>query len=237
MLRIPPCSWENVCKTSIGYYLISELLFSASLGPSAFVASLLEPRSTKHLTAEMTTPENLPMLTPGDHKAFMLLAVEKASFSPPSPSKFCVGAVLANGVTGEVLSTGYSIELPGDMDGDLGSTHAEQCCFIKFAQQHTLPVAHAEEHIGQILPGNTVLYTTMEPCNARLSGRRTCCDRIVALKDRLKTVYVGIREPNTFMANNDGKARLEREGIAFEMVEGVHDFCFEAAMAGHEKKD
>ncbi|KAF2688476.1 hypothetical protein K458DRAFT_440110 [Lentithecium fluviatile CBS 122367] len=166
----------------------------------------------------------------------MNYAVTQARQSPPGPDKFCVGAVLANGTTGEILSTGYSIELPGYMEGDSGSTHAEQCCFIKIAQARGLPAVRAEEHIVDILPENTVLYTTMEPCNARLSGNRTCCDRIVALKERLKTVYVGIREPNTFIVGNDGKGRLESEGVGFEMVDGAHDLCYEAAMNGHEMK-
>ncbi|KAF2503077.1 hypothetical protein BU16DRAFT_447803, partial [Lophium mytilinum] len=128
---------------------------------------------------------------------------------PPGPDRFCVGAVLANGHTGEVSSTGYSIELPGYMEGDSGSTHAEQCCFIKIAQKHHLSAGRIED----LLPANIVLYTNMGPCNARLSGNRTCCDRIVALKEKLRTVYVGIPEPNTFIVDNYGKQRLEAEGI------------------------
>ncbi|SMR55319.1 unnamed protein product [Zymoseptoria tritici ST99CH_1E4] len=174
-----------------------------------------------------------PSIEPRDHRAFMEYAVEQARHSPPGPDKFCVGAVLVNGDTGEILSTGFSMELPGDIEGDLGTTHAEQCCFIKVAQQHDLPIAKAETHIGPVLPRHTVLYTTMEPCNARLSGKRTCCDRIVALKAQLRTVYVGMREPSTFIVDNDGKQRLESEGIGFEMVEGCYDMCREAALAGH----
>lgn len=178
-----------------------------------------------------------PTIAPGDHKTFMEYAVVQARLSPPGPDKFCVGAVLADGDTGEILSTGYSIELPGYMEGDMGSTHAEQCCFIKVAQSHGLSAVRAEEQILELLPTNTVLYTTMEPCNARLSGNRTCCDRIVALKGKLRTVYVGIREPNTFIVDNNGKERLEAEGIGFEMVEETHNLCYEAAMNGHDKKD
>jgi pyrimidine deaminase RibD-like protein len=183
----------------------------------------------------MAPDEPLISFTPGDHKAFMEHAVEKARLSPPGPDKFCVGAVLANADSGEVLSTGYSLEIARDIEGDLGSTHAEQCCFIKVAQKHSLPLARAEEHIGKVLPKNTILYTTMEPCNERLSGKRTCCDRIVALKGHLKTVYVGIREPNTFIKDNDGKPRIEAEGIGFEMVPEAHDLCYETAMAGHDE--
>ncbi|KAF2105196.1 hypothetical protein BDV96DRAFT_592937 [Lophiotrema nucula] len=123
------------------------------------------------------------------------------------------------------------------MEGDPESTHAEQCFFIKVAQKHDLSAARAEAHILDILPANTVLYTTMERCNARLSRNRTCCDRILPLKSRLKMVYVGIREPNIFIVDNDGKERLESEGIRVEMVGETHDLCYEAAMNGHEKKD
>ena len=105
--------------------------------------------------------------------------------------------------------------------------------FHQIAQQHGLPTARAEVHIGKVLPEHTVLYTTMEPCNGRLSGARTCCDRIVALQDHLRTVFVGIREPNTFIVDDDGKQRLEGEGIEFQMVEETHDLCYEAATAGH----
>lgn len=181
-------------------------------------------------------PENtLPTFRPDDHSAFMRYAVERARESPPGPDKFCVGAVLVDGDTGKVLSTGYSLELAGYMEGDPGSTHAEQCCFIKIAQQHGLPTSLAEQHIVKVLPPNTVLYTTMEPCNARLSGARTCCDRIVALKGPLKRVYIGIREPNTFISDNDGKQRLEKEGFEFHQVEDTKDLCGEAAMAGHHR--
>lgn len=144
-------------------------------------------------------------IAPDDHKAFMEYAVERARLSPPGPDKFCVDAVLVDGDTGEILSTGCSMELARDMEGDLGSTHADQCCFIKVAQTHGLPGSRAEERIGEVLPKNTVLYTTMEPCDARLGGNRTCDDRIVASMNKLKTVYVGIREPNSFIADNDGK--------------------------------
>jgi hypothetical protein len=49
----------------------------------------------------------------------MEYAVVQARLSPPGPDKFCVGAVLIDGDTGAILSTGYSIELPGYMEGDM----------------------------------------------------------------------------------------------------------------------
>ncbi|KAL8347464.1 hypothetical protein RB601_003102 [Gaeumannomyces tritici] len=167
----------------------------------------------------------------GGHRAFMERAIEVAKLSPPGANKFCVGAVLVDTDKNEELSTGYSLEYPRDYKGDPGTTHAEQCCFIKIADKHGLP----EERIHEVLPPNTALYTTMEPCNDRLSGNMTCATRILRLKSAVKTVYVGIREPSTFIANNDGQQRLESEGVkvfspAFpDMVEEIT----RVSLAGH----
>lgn len=168
----------------------------------------------------------------GDHKGYMEYAIEQARLSLPSPTKFCVGAILVDADKNEILSTGYSKELAEYTPTDPGSTHAEQCCFIKVAQQHNLP----EERIGEVLPENTVLYTTMEPCNRRLSGNRTCVERILRLNGAIKAVYVGIKEPGTFIGENVGKKRLEDAGISVILVEGLQDRILEVSMAGHEKE-
>lgn len=172
-----------------------------------------------------------PVIAPGEHNRFMLHALEKAALSPPAPTKFCVGACLVNADTGEILSTGYSEELPRDRPGDPGSTHAEHCCFIKISDQHSIP----EARIGEVLPKNTVLYTTMEPCNSRLSGNKCCVDRIIELKGAIQTVYVGIQEPDTFIAGNSGRDRLEAAGVKMVFLEGLEDQIMPVTMAGHEK--
>ncbi len=156
-----------------------------------------------------------PTIQPGDHAGYMYLAVEQAKLSPPAPTKFCVGAVLVDADKNEILSTGYSEELPRGRPGDPGSTHAEQCCFIKVGGRHELPDAS----IGAVLPSDTVLYTTMEPCNERLSGNRTCVDRILGLRGAITRVYVGILEPGTFIAKNEGIHRLRDAGITVQIVD------------------
>ena len=171
-----------------------------------------------------------PTIAAGDHKAFMEYALDRARLSPPASTKFCVGAVLVDADKGEIISTGYSLELPRDSLGDPGSTHAEQCCFIKVAQKHGLP----EERIGEVLPKNTVLYTTMEPCNKRLSGNRTCVERILRLNRAIKIVYVGIKEPEVFVGQNMGRKRLEDAGVLVEVVEGMQDRILKVSTAGHE---
>lgn len=168
----------------------------------------------------------------GNHYSYMEYALEQARLSPPAPTKFCVGAVLVDATRNEVLSTGYSMELPGDRPGDPGNTHAEQCCFIKVAENYSLP----EDRIAEVLPENTVLYTTMEPCNKRLSGNRTCVDRILALDGAIKAVYVGIPEPEVFIGENVGRKRLEDAGIPLIIVEGMQDRVLEVSTAGHQRK-
>ncbi|KAI0549868.1 cytidine deaminase-like protein [Xylaria curta] len=180
----------------------------------------------------MASVDSLPTIRVGDHQGWMEYALDRARLSPPAPTKFCVGAVLIDADKGEVLSTGYSMELPGDRPGDPGSTHAEHCCFIKIAEKHGLP----EDEIGDVLPKNTALYTTMEPCNERLSGNRTCVDRILSLRGAIKTVYVGIREPDTFIVENNGITRLEKAGIKVVLVEGMQDHILEVSTAGHENQ-
>ncbi len=179
----------------------------------------------------MTLEPSHPTVAPGDHKGYMEYALEQARLSPPAPTKFCVGAVLVDADKNEILSTGYSMELPADTPADPGNTHAEQCCFIKVAQKHNLP----EERIGEVLPKNTVLYTTMEPCNKRLSGNRTCVERILRLNGAIKVVYVGIKEPEIFIGENAGRKKLEDAGVVVKFVEGLQDRILDVSTAGHEK--
>ncbi|GLB07086.1 hypothetical protein AtubIFM57258_002408 [Aspergillus tubingensis] len=177
----------------------------------------------------MAAKPSHPSIPAGNHKAYMEYALDQARLSPPAPTKFCVGAVLVDADKNEILSTGYSMELPGDRPGDPGNTHAEHCCFIKVAEQRNIP----EDQIGKVLPQNTVLYTTMEPCNRRLSGNRTCVQRILQLGDAIKVVYVGIKEPEKFIGENAGRKRLEEAGVVVELVEGMEDRITEVATAGH----
>lgn len=177
-----------------------------------------------------------PIIAPGDHNSFMKYAVEQARLSPPSPAKFCVGALLVDADKNEILSTGYSEELPRDRPGDPGSTHAEHCCFIKVAERHGIH----DFDIAKVLPANTVLYTTMEPCNERLSGNRTCVERILALRGAIKTVYIGIREPDTFIKLNEGIKCLEGVGIKVVLLDNdpeLRALIMDATFAGHEKRD
>jgi pyrimidine deaminase RibD-like protein len=186
-----------------------------------------------HHTVLLRKMASHPDIAPNDHKAYMLYALDQARLSPPSPSKFCVGAALVDADKNQILSTGYSEELPRDRPGDPGSTHAEQCCFIKVGDSHGI----SDFDIAKVLPTNTVLYTTMEPCNERLSGNTTCVERILGLGDSIKVVYVGIREPDTFIKDNEGIKRLEAAGVRVVLLDDDEDLrgkILEVTFAGHE---
>jgi len=170
------------------------------------------------------------MITPTEtsdakHLAYMKQALTEARKSPPAPTNFCVGAVLVNPGTDTVLATGYTLECAGN-------THAEQCCFIKYAAEHGVP----EERLNEVLPERSVLYTTMEPCALRLSGNLPCVDRISRLRKSIRAVYVGVLEPSTFVGGNAGSQKLNDASIAVLRVVGLEDEILTVATAGHAKK-
>ncbi len=161
-------------------------------------------------------------ILPGDHGAYMQLALGFAQKSPPKPTNYRVGAVLVNEDSNEILATGYTLELPGN-------THAEQCCFMKLAEQHGVP----EERLTAVLPKRVALYTTVEPCSKRLSGNLPCVERVLRLAGCIRTVYVGVMGPQTFVATNTGKQLLQDAGIAVVHVPGLESQILEVATAGH----
>ena len=168
-------------------------------------------------------------MTPGDHLSYMRLALDQAQESPPKPTNFRVGALLVDESTNTILSSGYTLELPGN-------THAEQNCFTKVAESHGI----TWETIGDVLPERTVLYTTMEPCGKRLSGALPCVDRILKLKGKdgrpaIKKVFLGVKEPEKFVGENVGRKMLEDEGIECVSVSGLEEDILRVATAGHEK--
>ena len=163
---------------------------------------------------------------------FLYLALTEARKSPPKPTNFCVGACLVDegAEHSKLLATGYTLECEGN-------THAEQSCFIKLARHYGC----SEGSLGEHLPENAVLYTSMEPCNKRSPGNTPCVDRILALKTNkgaqaIKKVYTGVSEPETFVGVNQGKKKLEDAGITVQYVRGMEDEILKVATAGHVKQ-
>ena len=157
-----------------------------------------------------------------DHVGYMRYALSLARQSPPKPTNYRVGAVLLDAKANTVLATGYTLECEGN-------THAEQCCFIKLSEQYRVPV----DRLADVLPMDTVLYTTVEPCSKRLSGHLPCVERILRLGTAIKTVYVGVHEPEKFVGENTGRKMLEDAGIMVVPVQGMETEILEVATAGH----
>jgi len=151
------------------------------------------------VTAPLTTsPPHDSQMPPRDKiittdTQAMLLACTEAAKCTPSPGAYSVGAlVLCKGV---VLSSGFSRELPGN-------THAEEVALGKL----TLP-----------LPPFSTLYTTMEPCSRRLSGKDPCTSRI--LQAGVPRVVYCLREPTNFVEDCVGVEELQRAGVETVLLE------------------
>ncbi|KAL3230239.1 tRNA pseudouridine(32) synthase, mitochondrial [Nakaseomyces bracarensis] len=151
------------------------------------------------------------------HRKYMEMAIDEADKCGPTQTAFSVGAVIVNGT--EILSTGYSRELPGN-------THAEQCALEKYFERTG----------SNEVPAGSVIYTTMEPCSFRLSGNLPCLERILAQQGNIGTVFVGVMEPDTFVKNNTSLTALENNGIDYILIPGYEDRCNEIAFKGHEKE-
>jgi pyrimidine deaminase RibD-like protein len=152
----------------------------------------------------------------------MRQALNLARKSPPKPTNYRVGALLVNPKTNTILATGYTLECPGN-------THAEQSCFIKLAAELNV----SEDALTNTLTEEMVLYTTVEPCFKRLSGNIPCVERVLGLKNLIKTVFVGVQEPEKFVGQNTGRKTLEDAGIEVILVEGMEKEILEVATAGH----
>jgi pyrimidine deaminase RibD-like protein len=163
------------------------------------------------------------------HLKHLRFALSLARKSPPKPTNYCVGAILVDASLEKVISTGYTLELPGN-------THAEQCCLAKLATSHGV----TEGQLGNLIPVGAILYTTMEPCVERLSGNTPCVQRIIGTKvddvSRIKTVICGVQEPETFVKENNGRKLLQDAGIEVLYVTDLQEDILEVAKAGHEKK-
>ncbi|PWN36057.1 uncharacterized protein FA14DRAFT_112716, partial [Meira miltonrushii] len=142
----------------------------------------------------------------------MLLALRLASKCDETSTAFCVGCVITNDETGEMIATGYSREQPGN-------THAEEVAINKIRSTSKGQASNA-----RILPLS--LYTTMEPCSERLSKKNACVQNIVQFNQdalpwtidgekvilRIVRIVQGVREPEDFV-QCVGSRMLEENGM------------------------
>ena len=99
------------------------------------------------------------------------------------------------------------------------------------AKKHNL----SNKKVGEVLLLNIILYITMEPCNERLNGNRICVDRILILKSIIKAIYMGIKEPGTFIRDNKGIKRLEEAGVIIIILKDMHNYIIEVSITGYKK--
>ncbi|GJN82071.1 cytidine and deoxycytidylate deaminase zinc-binding region [Purpureocillium lilacinum] len=162
--------------------------------------------------------------TADDHKTAMEQALAEARKSPPKPTNFRVGALLVklDDESFPTTVTGYTLECEGN-------THAEESCLLKLAERHST----TEEGLAKVITSPHALYTTMEPCSKRLSGKLPCVERVLRQSSWIKQVYVGVQEPDTFVQGNPGRRLLEEAGIEVHHVPGLEQEILEVATAGH----
>lgn len=123
-----------------------------------------------------------------DDRRLLLRAVEESRRCTPSPSCYCVGAVVRT-ADGQ-LFTGYTHETsPTD--------HAEQAALRKALAA------------GAVLRGASI-YTSMEPCSRRASQPESCTELI--LRHGFSHVAFALYEPDRFVACR-GALTLREAGV------------------------
>jgi pyrimidine deaminase RibD-like protein len=131
---------------------------------------------------------------------FMRAAAAEAGKCVPSDAAYSVGAALVS-PQGALLALGYSRELPGN-------THAEECALIK------------AKALRDGLPAGCTMFTTMEPCSTRLSGKPSCTSLLIAA--HIARVVLAVEEPPAF---------VECHGIRELTAAGIRvDHCADAGV-------
>jgi pyrimidine deaminase RibD-like protein len=117
------------------------------------------------------------------------MTLELAKECTHSPTAFCVGAVITD-ANGQLISTGYSRETDP-------KKHAEEIAIEKALKaQHDLT--------------NSTIYSSLEPCGERLSGKKTCVQWII--ETGINRVVFAEYEPPTFV-KGIGEELLKKANI------------------------
>src|SRR5690242_1754044 len=130
-------------------------------------------------------------------RAWLAQAIDLSRHCPPSPSAFCVGAVVV-AADGTVMATGYSRETSQH-------SHAEEAALARI------------DPSDPRLAGAT-LYSSLEPCRVRASRPTPCAELIIAAG--LRRVVIAWLEPPVF-APGGGAALLREAGITVVEVPGL----------------
>lgn len=116
-------------------------------------------------------------------------AIEHSIKAPSNLRRYRVGCVIV-GLANAELSAGFTGEQAED-------AHAEQVAISKALEQNF------------VLQGSS-LYSSLEPCSTRLSGKKSCCERII--EQQIARVVFACSEPELFVGSN-ALAVLRNAGI------------------------
>jgi riboflavin-specific deaminase-like protein len=153
-------------------------------------------RSGQAAQARAGAPGTGAQATAAD-RAWLAQTIGLSRRCPPSPSAFCVGAVVV-AADGAVMATGYSREASPH-------SHAEEAALAKI------------DPADPRLAGAT-LYSSLEPCRVRASRPTPCAELIIATG--LRRVVIAWLEPPVF-APGGGAALLREAGITVVEVPGL----------------
>ena len=120
-------------------------------------------------------------------------ALRLSKLAPPSRTAFSVGCTIVS-AEGAFVATGFSREWGAHW-------HAEAVAIEK-ARQAAVDLSSCS------------LYSSLEPCSVRRSGRESCCDVIV--RSGLRRVVFGMREPPIFVT---GRRAEVLGSLGIEVVE------------------
>lgn len=139
--------------------------------------------------------------TPRGDAGWLAEAIQISRRCTPVARAFSVGAIIVDR-DGLLVATGYSRELDVHC-------HAEEVALRKASL------------LGRDVTGAT-LYTSMEPCSVRLSGREPCTDIIA--RSGIRRVVYAMREPPTFV-RCEGHARLVVHGLEVQHISELTEFA------------
>ena len=125
---------------------------------------------------------------------WLKLALKLAKKCTPSATAFCVGAVLID-AQGRLISTGYSRETDP-------KKHAEEIAIEKALK--------TKDSLAK-----TTIYSSLEPCGQRLSGRKTCVQWII--ETGINRVVFAKYEPPIFV-KGEGEELLKKANVTVHFI-------------------
>lgn len=125
-------------------------------------------------------------------------SVEISRNCPLTDKAYSVGALIVDHQR-NIISTGFSRETALNV-------HAEEVAIIKAKEL-------------EVNLNNTTIYTSMEPCGLRLSGKISCAERII--RAGISRVVYGVKEPPFFVKDANGSEIMEEQGVIVEQIKEV----------------